>query len=79
MVSMFDRGLNAATRSGDYHTARASPRTKLEQAKSLSYAEVRDNSPRRGDTTPSPSTPAAISDRDESGVPSGLSYSVSKW
>ena len=76
MVGMFDTGLNAATRSGNYDTARAFADTKLEQAKSLTYTEVRNNFPRPGDTTPSPDPPATIS--TESGLPSGFSYSVRK-
>lgn len=76
MVNMFDMGLRGATQGSSYDTARAFANAKLEQAKSLSYAQVRDSFPRTGDTTPSPSTPATIS--TESGLPSGFSYSLSK-
>ena len=81
MVSMFDTGLNVATRSGNYDTARAFALMKLEQAKSLPYTQLRDNFPRPGDTTPSPSSPATITNSTDPGVPkvpAGFSYLVSK-
>ena len=77
MVSMFDTGLNIATRSGNYDAARAFANAKLEEAKSLSYAPARDGFPRPGDTTPSPSSLATIP-TDAPGLPSGSSYSVGK-
>jgi prepilin-type N-terminal cleavage/methylation domain-containing protein len=45
MAGMFDMGLNAATASGNYDTARALANLKLEQAKSLPYETVRTNFP----------------------------------
>jgi prepilin-type N-terminal cleavage/methylation domain-containing protein len=78
MVGMFDAGLRAASTSGNYDTARAFANTKLEQAKSLSYPQVKTDFPRPGDTTPSPSPPATIDASTEPGVPGGFSYSVSK-
>ncbi len=78
MVGMFDAGLQAATTSGNYDTARAFANTKLEQTKSLSYAQVRSSFPRTGDATPSPNPPATIDASTEPGVPDGFRYSVSK-
>lgn len=74
MVGMFDTGLSMATRSGNYDAARAFANMKLEQSKTLSYAQVRDSFPGTGNTTPGSS--AAIS--TEGGLPSGFSYSVGK-
>lgn len=45
MVGMFDMGLKSAGTSGDYDKARALANLVLEQAKDLSYEEVRDGSP----------------------------------
>jgi prepilin-type N-terminal cleavage/methylation domain-containing protein len=78
MVGMFDAGLRAASTSGNYDTARAFANTKLEQAKSLSYLQVKSDFPRPGDTTPSPNPPATIDSSTESAVPGGFRYSVSK-
>jgi prepilin-type N-terminal cleavage/methylation domain-containing protein len=78
MVGMLDMGLEMATRSGNYDTARAFANTKLEQAKSISYTQVRNNFPRTGDTTPSSFSPATIDASTEPGVPAGFSYSVRK-
>jgi prepilin-type N-terminal cleavage/methylation domain-containing protein len=45
MVSMFDVGLKSATQGSDYDKARALANLKLEQAKSLPFATVRDYFP----------------------------------
>jgi type II secretory pathway pseudopilin PulG len=45
MVSMFDMGLNAATRGSNYDKARSLAKTQLEQAQSLSYSTVRTSFP----------------------------------
>ena len=45
MVSMFDAGLNAATRGSDYDKARALAKKQLETAQSLPYGTVRSNLP----------------------------------
>ena len=81
MVAMFDSGLKAATSSGNYDTARTFANKKLEQAKSLSYAQVRDNYPRvppatnptNGSTTGTITNPSAP---DE--VPNRFGYTVRK-
>jgi prepilin-type N-terminal cleavage/methylation domain-containing protein len=79
MVGMLDMGLQMATRSGNYDTARAFANTKLEQAKSLSYTQVKDNFPSTGNTTPSSDTPAPIvASTEEPGVPADFKYSVRK-
>ncbi len=51
MVGMFDAGLKATSTSGDYDKARALANVVLEQAKGLSYEEVRDDLP-ASSTTP---------------------------
>ena len=51
MVAMFDIGINSATKGGQYDKARALANLKLEEAKSLPYATVRDNFP-PGQQTP---------------------------
>lgn len=79
MVAMFDSGLKAASTSGNHDTARAFGNKKLEQARSLSYAQARDNFPRAGDGTPTAGTPATITNSaplDQ--VPDGFSYTVRK-
>jgi prepilin-type N-terminal cleavage/methylation domain-containing protein len=78
MVGMFDMGLSKATGSGNYDTARAFANKKLEQAKSLPYADVRDKFPRTADPTPTSGSPQSINSSTEAGVPSGFSYTVRK-
>jgi Tfp pilus assembly protein PilV len=53
MVAMFDAGLGAATRGGNYDKARAFVNERLERAKVLPYETVRDGFP------VAPSTPGA--------------------
>lgn len=81
MVGMFDMGLNAASTSGNYDTARALASKKLEQAQSLPYGQVNNNFPftpptanQTNGTTTAPITNAAPPD----GVPAGFSYTVRK-
>ena len=52
MVGMFDMGLNAATVGSQYDRGRALANLKLEQAKNLSFADVENNYPQAGTTTP---------------------------
>lgn len=52
MAGMFDMAVNSATRGSQYDKARALANLKLEEAKSLSYATVRDDFPQAGNTTP---------------------------
>ena len=81
MVSMFDTALRATTQGSSYDTARAFANAKLEQAKGLSYAQVRDNFPRTGDTTPSSSAFISTNPHVPSNfptVPSDFRYFVSK-
>jgi Tfp pilus assembly protein PilV len=52
MVTMFDMGLQGATAGGKYDKARTLANLKLEQAKNLSFAEVENNFPDTGNTTP---------------------------
>ena len=52
MVGMFDMGLNSATAGSQYDKARALANLKLEEAKSLPFATVRDNFPGRESRTP---------------------------
>ncbi len=80
MVAMFDMGLKSATTGGNYDRARTFANTKLEQTRSLSYTKVKNEFPGTAATpsnnTSTPGTSPTIS--TESGLPSGLSYSVSK-
>ena len=48
MVGMFDVGLDSATEASDYDKARALANLKMEQAKSLPFATVRDDFPVTG-------------------------------
>ena len=52
MAGMFDMGINTATQGGQYDKARALANMKLEEAKSLPFATVRDNFPQTGNATP---------------------------
>jgi hypothetical protein len=52
MVGMLDMGINLATEGGQYDKARALANLKLEEAKSLSFAQVEGNYPQAGNTTP---------------------------
>ena len=75
MASMFDAGLNAASRSGNYDKARAFANQRLETAKSLSYEDARDKFPTSGSTP----NPTYTSPAQTSSVPQGLtSYTVTK-
>lgn len=77
MVGMFDAGLRAAATSGDYDKARASANQKLEEAKSLPYADVKDDFP-AGGCAPTDSREKNCSNLT-TGLPQGLtSYSVAK-
>ena len=76
MVAMFDMGLNAATTSGNYDTARAFANKKLEEARSLPYTDLRDKFPGTSNTTPG--TYGPINSATEAGVPSGFSYTARK-
>ena len=50
MVGMFDMGLRTATTGSNYDEARTLANLKLEEAKSLSFGNVRDNFPVSGST-----------------------------
>ena len=50
MVGMFDMGLNAATVGSNYDKARALANLKMEEAKSLPFATVKDDFPVTGST-----------------------------
>jgi prepilin-type N-terminal cleavage/methylation domain-containing protein len=51
MIGMFDMGLNAATAGSQYDKARTLANLKLEQAKSLPFATVKNNFPETAPTT----------------------------
>ncbi len=80
MVAMFDMGLDAATRGGDYDKARAFANERLERTKVLPYQTVRDGFP------VAPSTPAAggaytsseLAVPESAGLPAGATYTVTK-
>ena len=72
MVGMFDAGLNAASRGGNYDKARALANQQLETAKSLPYETVRDSFP-NGTPAPNP----AVTSSGQS-APDGFSYTVTK-
>ncbi len=75
MVGMFDMGLTAANRSGNYDKARAFANQQLETAKSFSYEDARDEFPASGSTP----NPTYTSSTQTTGVPQGLtSYTVTK-
>ena len=52
MVGMLDMGLNGVTASSYYDKARTLANLKLEEAKTLSFADVEGNFPEAGITTP---------------------------
>lgn len=84
MVAMFDMGLNAATRGGNYDKGRAIANQQLEQAKVLSYAQARDSFPVTSSTPSATATPAGsytssdITVPTSAGLPSGATYTVAK-
>lgn len=77
MVAMFDAGLRAANTSGNYDKARALANEKLEQAKSLSYSDVRDTFPSVAPTL-TPASSASITSATDTDVFEGFSYQVRK-
>jgi hypothetical protein len=87
MVGMFDMGLKAATKGGDYDTARALANKKVEQAKSLPYdsasssvTDVKDNFPLTAPTATTYNSSGAtgtITGPSDATYP-GFSYTVRK-
>ena len=53
MIAMFDMGFRSATTGSNYDKARTLANLKLEQAKTLPFADVESNFPVAGNTTPS--------------------------
>lgn len=51
MVGMFDTGLKVATQGSNYDKARTLANLRLEEAKSLSYAQLKNNFPEISPTT----------------------------
>ena len=77
MVAMFDAGLRAASTGSNYDSARTFANQQLEQAKSLTYATVRDDFP-SGTPAPDPSSGTITSSSQSvSGLPNGR-YTVTK-
>jgi prepilin-type N-terminal cleavage/methylation domain-containing protein len=69
MVGMFDMGLNNATKGSNYDKSRALANLKLEEAKSISYANLESSFP------VSPSTPNSASGYYDSGfIPAGADF-----
>src|SRR5829696_5432233 len=62
MAGMFDMGLNSATSSSNYDKSRALANLKMEEAKSLPFADVESNFPEAGNTTPFDSAPLTEAD-----------------
>ncbi len=83
MVGMFDAGLKAANISGDYDKARALANLMLEQARSLTYEEVRDDFPAVSTTPGDSGLYSDPSWRSYTGPNSadfaGFEYKVDKW
>jgi type II secretory pathway pseudopilin PulG len=69
MVGMFDMGLNNATKGSNYDKSRALANLKLEEAKSISYANLESSFP------VSPSTPNSASGYYDSGfIPADANF-----
>src|SRR5215217_4780978 len=62
MAGMFDMGLNSATSGSNYDKSRALANLKMEEAKSLPFADVESNFPEAGNTTPFDSAPLTEAD-----------------
>lgn len=80
MVGMFDVGLEAAGASGDYDKARSLANSVLEEAKGLSYEEVRDGFPSASTTPDESGTYADASRRSYTSVDdfAGFEHEVEK-
>jgi type II secretory pathway pseudopilin PulG len=52
LFAMFDMSLHSATTGSNYEKARALANLKMEEAKSLTFAEVEGDFPQAGNTTP---------------------------
>ena len=80
MVAMFDMGLNAATRAGNYDRARAFATERVERAKSLPYADVKGRFPVPSSTPGDGGayTSAALAVPAGAGLPAGATYTVKK-
>ncbi len=79
MVSMFDMGLNAATRGSNYDKARAFANERLERAKVLPYRQVRDNFPVPSSfDTNGTSISSDLDVPEDAGLPDGSTYTITK-
>src|SRR5215212_11652056 len=52
MAGMFSMGLKSATSGSNYDKSRALANLKMEEAKNLPFADVKNNFPQNGNTTP---------------------------
>jgi prepilin-type N-terminal cleavage/methylation domain-containing protein len=77
MVGMFDMGLNTATRGSNYDKARAFANQQLEQAKALSYEQVKQDFP-TASSTPNPVSSSTLTVPTGAGLPAGSTYTVAK-
>ena len=77
MVSMFDMGLDAATRGSNYDQARALANKQMETAKNLSYADARDKFP-VDSSTPSTATGVYESSNQTDASSPDFTYKVRK-
>jgi hypothetical protein len=69
MVGMFETGLKSATKGSNYDKSRALANLKMEEAKGLTFASLRDNFPVAG------STPDSASGYYDSGfIPAGADF-----
>lgn len=81
MVAMFDMGLNAATRAGNYDKARAFATERVERAKALPYRDVKGKFPVANSTPGAGGTYTSASPLDVpagAGLPDGATYTVKK-
>jgi prepilin-type N-terminal cleavage/methylation domain-containing protein len=83
MVGMFDMGLNSATRGSNYDKARALANLKMEEAKSLPFANLRDNFPEAVGTPTTYNGSGYYKDQSdppktEPGFPNSMTYVIEK-
>lgn len=80
MISMFDVGLETATRGGNYDKARAFATERVERAKVLPYTDVKNrfpvpsSAPGGGGTY----TSGVLNVPEDAGLPAGSNYTVRK-
>src|SRR5215213_7785165 len=78
MAGMFDMGLTAASKGSSYDKARALANLKMEEAKSLPFANLRDDFPEAPTTYDESGYYQSDPPKTEPGFPNSMTYVIEK-